>query len=198
MSNKTNSRPRGQRGQKAPTKQGDTPEIPKYFLCGWISPEGKIYPALPKEQEQIADALCREFLGLSIPIPGEHLLDNGWVQVRPEGRPVFRKWPTNGQFDVMEEYRLTRAPTQNECVFRVPNRKDRIDPFLRKDIYRAEEWYNEFQIFCSIGVCCIPDFQVFEVRDALARFGFDTYTTKHENTPPDHSYIIGGTKNEEE
>lgn len=195
MSKKKNSRPQR---QAVPKKEDDTPKIPKIFPCGWISPEGKLYPALPKEQEQIADALCREFLGLSIPVPGEHLLDNGWVQIRPEEQPVFRIWPTDEQFDVMKEYRLTTATAQNECIFKVLNRKKSLDIFFRKDNYRAEEWYGEFLIFNSIGVCCVPDEQVFEIREALARFGFDAYTTKHESAQTGHTYIVGGTKKQEE
>ena len=81
-------------------------KIPKILLCGWISPKGDIHHALPREQERISDALCRELYGVSIPLPGEYLLEQGWVRVRPMGQVEYRHNPTKQQIAAMKEYEL--------------------------------------------------------------------------------------------
>lgn len=81
-------------------------KIPKILLCGWISPEGNVHHALPREQEHISDALCRELYGISIPLPGEYLLERGWVRVRPIKQLEYRIAPTDKQEKTMKEYQL--------------------------------------------------------------------------------------------
>lgn len=81
-------------------------KIPKILLCGWISPKGDVHYALPREQERISDALCREFYDISIPLPGEYLLERGWIRVRPMGRLEYRCGPTKQQIAAIKEYQL--------------------------------------------------------------------------------------------
>lgn len=61
--------------------------------------------------------------------------------------------------------------------------------FLRKDSFKDKPWYNNFQIFCSIGICEAPDQEVKEIREALARFLYGTRVSPCEK--PGFSYIIG-------
>jgi hypothetical protein len=65
------------------------------------------------------------------------------------------------------------------------------DMFLRKEVYKDKPWYNQMSIFFAIGICEVPDQDVKEVREALARFLYGTRVAVGEN--PGCSYIIGTT-----
>lgn len=48
------------------------------------------------------------------------------------------------------------------------------DIFLRVDYFRDKPWYNELQIYTSIGVCKTTPEYALDMRKALKRLGYST------------------------
>ena len=61
------------------------------------------------------------------------------------------------------------------------------DIFLREDSFSGEPWYNEFQMFLRIGVCCPAPEHIDAVMDALERMGYNTRKTQRGGV----TFIVG-------
>ena len=62
------------------------------------------------------------------------------------------------------------------------------DIFFRPDNFQNEPWYEDFQMYLSIGVCVPPEKYALQVRKALKVMGYATHTTVRDGA----TYVVPG------
>lgn len=62
-----------------------------------------------------------------------------------------------------------------------PLDKIKEDIFCRPDNFKNEPWYNDFELYRSIGVCQPRPEHVLELRKALKIMGYSTHAAEHDN-----------------
>ncbi len=74
-----------------------------------------------------------------------------------------------------------------------PIEEIREDIFLRQDVFKSEPWYDDFVLYCTIGVCKPLAEHTLPLRKALKMVGFQTKVMEHEGM----LYVVPDAKNKQ-
>ena len=83
--------------------------------------------------------------------------------------------------NVQDEYREMMAKSIDEI---------RPDIFFRPDNFCNEPWYDDFQMYMSIGVCQPPKEHALQIRKALKIMGLSTHTESRDGK----IYVLPGSR----